>query len=701
MDKIINLQRVIEAAAIAPGNRDRFIQCGLAPNNPNWHDAFLQLQPIDKQTIRQNPGLFLAQADDIVYRGSTSGSRGQSYVYFAGNQWNEARIAARRRSLAWWGIDDDIPIVNVASRLLPIRKVDMAVSGKIDRAFLSQLINLLKKRPVVIRGYPSRLCEVASYLNPIPVLAVICTGECLFDYQKALLEEVFQAPVINEYGCQETGVSGLSCPEKGNLHLDSDRCLYEIIDGELVTTDLYNTVMPLVRYKSGDILQLDSCDCRRGGITAKIKGRIEDRICTKNVVKYAGEIIMPPLEGILSYQVVREKDSVDIKIQSSSNEISLNPLQDWTKSIFGEVKAQVFLDDTPLLDTIPKLSYNDAEWTCSLTQQPWSKWLNQPVKFTGMGSKAAQLLQQLVEPKVLANTAIAPQTQAMLEEVLASPVCQNPDVERMINRVLLFACSNIGDENTIASIYTRATGYVNAIDLLIPTLGLPDFTSTIELSTEYQLDTFSIHHLLHTFESAVTKRNSQSIARPLNPILAVLIGDLNFFAPRFSPLLIARWFELLYLQPFPYSFPDPQDEFLTAWLQWRKAMINGDTGNLSALQQVAATPQEQARVYLEKGYSLLVCGRSLNPDEWLEIIKVHAGVISHALADDIDLMPWIPIVRNLAAPLLKQGNRQMAYQCLVASAPPSSRTSAFESIAFQVNDKQSAICDYGINLTNS
>lgn len=699
MARIINLQRVIEAAASAPGNRDRFIQCGLAPNSKNWYDAFLQLQPIDKQTIRQNPGLFLAQADDVVYRGNTSGSRGQSYVYFAGKEWNEARIAARRRSLAWWGIDDDTPIINVASRLLPVRKVDIAIAGKVDRDFLYQLISLLKKRPVVIRGYPSRLCEVASYLNPIKALAVICTGECLFDYQKALLEQVFQAPVINEYGCQETGISGLTCPEKGNLHLDSDRCLYEIIDGQLVTTDLYNYVMPLVRYKCGDILQLDSCSCGRKGLTATIKGRIEDRIRTKDGVKYPGEIIMPPLEGILSYQVVREKNSIDIFIQVSRDEISLKPLQDWTQSIFGEVEAQVFLDDTPLLDTVP-ISYNDAEWTRSITQQPWSKWLNQPVIFTGMGSKAAQLLQQLVEPKVLVNNGISPTTQALLEEVLASPVCQNPDVEKMVNRVLLFACSNIYDENAIASIYNRATGCVNAIDLLIPTLCLPD-TSTFNFASECQLDTFNIYQLLHTFESAVNKGISQPIARHLNPILAVLIGDLNFFAPRFSPLLIAYWFELIHGKPFPYTFPDPQDEFLTAWLKWRKALISGDISNLSALQEVATTPQERSRVYLEKGYSLLIAGQELNPDEWLEIIKVHAGVISRTLVDDMDLMPWIPIVRLLSLPLLKQGNREMAYQCLVASAPPSSQTSAFERIAFQVNDKQSAICDYGIHLTNS
>lgn len=396
---------------------------------------------------------------------------------------------------------------------------------------------------------------------------------------------------------------------------------------------------------------------------------------------------------------MREKNSIKIAIQASSDEISLKPIQDWTKSIFGEVKAQVFLDDTALLDTLP-ISYNDAEWIKSITQQPWSNWLNRSVQFIGMGSKAAQLLQQLVEPKVLVNNGIAPTTQALLEEVLASPPCQNPEVEKAVCRVLLFACSFINDESAIASIYNRATGCVNALDLLIPSLHLSK-TRTFDCSTQYQLDTFSIHHLLHTFESAVTKRSSQSIARHLNPILAVLIGDLNFFAPRFSPLIIAHWFELLHAKPFPCKFQESQDEFLKAWLKWRKALINGDTSNLSALQEVATTLQEQARVYLEKGYSLLVCGQELNPDEWLEIIKLHAGVISRTLAKDIDLMPWSPIVRCLFLPLLKKGNREMAYQCLVAAVPPSSRTSAFEKIAFQVNDKQSAICDYGFYPTNN
>jgi phenylacetate-coenzyme A ligase PaaK-like adenylate-forming protein len=288
------LKQVLEAAATAPGNRERFLKANLIETTSsqesaqlvsNWYQAFEKLAPIDKQTIRQHPGLFIANADDVVYRGMTSGSRGQSFIYFAGREWNEARTLARRRSLHWWRIDEHTSIINVASRLMPVRTIDVAIAGPTNSDFIHILLTLLNQRLVALRGYPSRLCEVATKLygrSLPPVIAVICTGECLFEYQRTLLEAIFQAPVIEEYGCQETGISGLTCPEAGRLHLDSDRCLYEIIDGQLVTTDLFNRIMPLVRYKSGDLIKLNSqpCPCGRPGLTGNLLGRIEDGVRT-------------------------------------------------------------------------------------------------------------------------------------------------------------------------------------------------------------------------------------------------------------------------------------------------------------------------------------------------------------------------------------------------------------------------------------
>jgi hypothetical protein len=142
--------------------------------------------------------------------------------------------------------------------------------------------------------------------------------------------------------------------------------------------------------------------------------------------------------------------------------------------------------------------------------------------------------------------------------------------------------------------------------------------------------------------------------------------------------------------------PD-NDQFLRAWLVWRQQLLGGEHNTkaaLSALEAAAQSPEEQARVELERGYGMLVRGQALEPAEWLNILETKVGMLSPGLpSEDVDPIPWIPILRSLAQPLLEKGEHELAYQCLVASAVPSSRTSAFDRLALQVNNKQSVVSD--------
>lgn len=731
---ITRLKQVLEVAATAPGNLVRFQQAGLLETNKNpeklqlstnWKQAFLKLQAIDKQTVRQNPGLFIGDINDLVYRGTTSGSRGKSFIYFAGSEWNKARIMSRSHSLQWWGIDDNTPIINLASRLFPVRAIDLAIAGKLDLDLIKILLKELAQRPAVIRGYPSRLCEVVTHLTnkqTPPVIAVICTGECLFEYQRKLLETVFQAPVIEEYGCQETGISGMTCPENGRLHLDTERCLYEIIDGQLVTTDLYNYVMPLVRYKCGDIIDLntDHCPCGRPGLTGKILGRIEDYVRTSSGMKHPGEISLPPFEGILNYQVVRrEGTQIDLWLKpedsASFNQQLLEPLLTWIDATFGEVSAQIFVDDTEEKHSQTEPNCTDKFWIRSVTSSSWGKLLKEAKLPTGEARKAAQLWKKLVDSDITVYSGLPVSTQECLSSIINSQPCQDLYAEKMTARVLLFSCNFLADQPEVATIYTQAAERLEhsltllgenddtaIIDQFIPSLFLNiDTAKSIWLAhplpIQRKLDTFNIHNLLSAFESA---SRSKIISKKLKPILSVLIGDLNFFAPRFGTWLLAHWCELIHGKSMIQTHsPEiiPSDKFCTAWLAWRQELIRGGHNThlkLSSLQDAAISPEEQARVYIEKGYGLLVAGEELKPHEWLDIIEANAGVIGQRnTSKQVDPVPWIPIIQSLAKPLLKQGEPELAYQCLVASTMPSSRTSAFERKAFQVNDKQSVISD--------
>ncbi|MGB3265258.1 MAG: hypothetical protein WBA89_15045, partial [Microcoleus sp.] len=551
------------------------------------------------------------------------------------------------------------------------------------------------------------------------VLGIICTGEVLFEFQKKLLESVFQASVINEYGCQETGISGLSCPEGGRLHLDVDRCLYEIIDGELVTTDLFNCTMPLIRYKCGDRLQLysDACGCGRSQITAKILGRSQEQIKTQQGWKYPGEICLPKFPGILNYQIVRQNQlDVDIWLQVEPQQsLELSPLQLWLENLFGEVRGRVIVDSSDLSQLENTQSCSDLEWIEWVTKKSWREWLELGLLPAGEAREIALLLKSLIQPTAMVNSGISPLAQQALERLLQRKTYRESTVELMSVRVLLLTCSFLADRPTRQNIYRHAQQrlaemncreYSAMVDLLIPCLGFEHNTAksiweNTNLPDVGKLDVLNIQHLLAAFNLAASqaKRENPNIAIAWKPILSILIGDLNFWASRFQIQILASWWELLNGKTLASSNhrQTTGDSFLDAWLTWRQAILGDGASATTALSQLQATatlPTEIARVELEQGYAKLLWQEPLNPVQWLDKIKHHAGLISANLPDrDIDPIPWMPILLKLSKLWLAGGEAELAYQCLIAAAPPDMRVSGFERLAREMNYKQSIICD--------
>ncbi|MEG4584542.1 hypothetical protein QUA54_04720 [Microcoleus sp. MOSTC5] len=116
--------------------------------------------------------------------------------------------------------------------------------------------------------------------------------------------------------------------------------------------------------------------------------------------------------------------------------------------------------------------------------------------------------------------------------------------------------------------------------------------------------------------------------------------------------------------------------------------------NFHSLQATATLLTEVARVELEQGYAKLLWETDINPIEWLNKIANNAGLIDRSLPDGVlDPIPWIPLLLKLAKLLLARGEGELAYQCLIASAPPDMRASGFERLAREMNYKQSIICD--------
>jgi len=158
-----------------------------------------------------------------------------------------------------------------------------------------------------------RLADLARY-----GLKVICTtSEMLTDVDRTTIAEAFGVPVHDSYGLREGGLVGHEC-ENGAMHCVDEQMILETIDpttceptggeGELVMTSLVSRVMPIIRYRTGDIVTLSRQPCRCGRTLSSIKisgGRIADFLVTTDgrwVPGYALIYICRGVPGVVKFQ---------------------------------------------------------------------------------------------------------------------------------------------------------------------------------------------------------------------------------------------------------------------------------------------------------------------------------------------------------------------------------------------------------------
>lgn len=217
-------------------------------------------------------------------------------------------------------------------------------------------------KPVYIDSYPSVIYEIAVYALEnnciLPQPKFICTSsETLFDYQRAAIEKAFKCPVRDQYGTAEMCIFGYECTH-GNMHLRQDYSWVEVLPGEergpgvlrgeLVCTSFLNQAMPLIRYRLGDIAEVDfktTCGCGTAHpIVNHIEGRRDDILVGRSGKKYSR--LSPLLKGFEIYEsqfVLEENFLLRVKIVPSSASVNMD-IQPITEKL-----QSIFLDDFDLI----------------------------------------------------------------------------------------------------------------------------------------------------------------------------------------------------------------------------------------------------------------------------------------------------------------------------------------------------------------
>jgi len=387
------LRRLLEhTLAHCPYYRERWHELGLSPRSLQTAADFGRWPVIDRATVQQNRVAMQARVPGLrLLTKTTGGSSGVPLRFDFDQNSNDRRKAAWHRGYSWagaglgtkqvhfWGTDlGQVPSWRRLKASLHDRlyRHEMLSSYLLSEATAPEFLRRLNRaRPEAIVAYTNPLYVFARFLRekgltPHRPRAIVVGAEKLYDFQRGLIESVFQAPVFETYGSREFMLLGAECDRHAGLHSTTEHILLEVLDddgrptpdgeeGNVVVTDLYNYGMPFVRYANGDraIAGWGSCSCGRGlPLLKRVVGRRLDIITTPDGRTIPGELfvhVLRDLPSLQRYQVVQEtSDRIELRIvlRGDRPEEEISRLEKELGSVLGPSirLAIVEVDDIPL-----------------------------------------------------------------------------------------------------------------------------------------------------------------------------------------------------------------------------------------------------------------------------------------------------------------------------------------------------------------
>lgn len=131
--------------------------------------------------------------------------------------------------------------------------------------YIQQLIEI---NPDILRGYPSSISFLCDYLKKEDVAkltnlkGIYTSSETLNEEERNKIEALFGKILFNWYGMTEPAIIIKEGPGHNGMHMSLEYGYPELLDTDtptikkLITTSFYNSVMPFVRYDTGDLIEV-------------------------------------------------------------------------------------------------------------------------------------------------------------------------------------------------------------------------------------------------------------------------------------------------------------------------------------------------------------------------------------------------------------------------------------------------------------
>jgi phenylacetate-CoA ligase len=199
--------------------------------------------------------------------------------------------------------------------------------------------------------YALRLAEAATAmgidLSASAIRVTIHAGEpgASIPATREAIDRAFGAYAMDHSGMTELGPTGFSCVMRDGLHLVESEFIFEVIEGELVATNLGRWGSPLLRYRTGDRVELTRDPCPCGSPFPKlmggILGRVDDMFTVRGVNLYPSQVEdivrrhLEVVEFVIEHRRERQMDEVTLLVECAGGESPAARLESELRQALG------------------------------------------------------------------------------------------------------------------------------------------------------------------------------------------------------------------------------------------------------------------------------------------------------------------------------------------------------------------------------
>lgn len=265
------------------------------------------------------------------------GSSGEPLPFFLDRKQLELRWAAALRMreatgyrfgdprLSLWRSHEDgaLDAVLANAHVAPVEALDERSLSTLRRRVATLSPRLIEGSSEVVEFFAHQLL-IGPPLDA-SVDAVLVSGQLPSADAAELVRRAFGAELYAAYGLRELGEVAHECNAHDGLHVIGERVIVEVVDGEIVVTDLSNDCMPLIRYRTGDRGEWigEPCVCGRGSPRLRILGGravgyVEARDGRCLPAGWFSDYFAPLRHAVEQYRIAqRRRGAVDVHVVRS------------------------------------------------------------------------------------------------------------------------------------------------------------------------------------------------------------------------------------------------------------------------------------------------------------------------------------------------------------------------------------------------